>query len=79
MFLPCMRADKDGKADRRQTRTRAGSMPARSKIAPGTPPETGRTRHDRSYWALNAGRWLLEHFQRIKNSFYLALAGRRNF
>ena len=35
--------------------------------------------HDRSYWALNAGCWLLEHFQRIKNSFYLASAGRRNF
>jgi hypothetical protein len=36
-------------------------------------------RHDRPDWALIAGCWLLKHFQRIKNSFYTASAGTRNF
>jgi hypothetical protein len=36
-------------------------------------------RHDRPDWALIVGCWLLKHFQRIKNSFYTASAGRRNF
>ena len=33
MVLPCMRADKDGKADRRQTRTRALDARALTKEA----------------------------------------------
>ena len=39
----------------------------------------GSGRESTLHWLLVAGCWLLEHFQRIKNSFYFASAGRRNF